>query len=135
MENSISYLNNKKITAQEMSILFQSSGIHRPIDDMKRLSAMIENASIIWTAWDDDKLVGVARALTDFSYACYLSDLAVDINYQKQGIGKTLINKIHGQIGPDVSLLLLSAPSAMSYYPKIQFENVDNAFLIKRKPF
>ncbi|WP_254066767.1 GNAT family N-acetyltransferase [Lactococcus raffinolactis] len=96
---------------------------------------MIENASIIWTAWDDNRLVGIARALTDFSYACYLSDLAVDINYQKQGIGKTLINKIRDQIGSDVSLLLLSAPSAMSYYSKTQFENVDNAFLIKRKPF
>ncbi|MGB4793306.1 MAG: GNAT family N-acetyltransferase [Lactococcus chungangensis] len=135
MEDSISYLNNKKITAQELSVLFQSSGIHRPTDDTKRLSTMIENASIIWTAWDDNRLVGIARALTDFSYACYLSDLAVDINYQKQGIGKTLINKIRDQIGSDVSLLLLSAPSAMSYYSKTQFENVDNAFLIKRKPF
>lgn len=135
MEDSISYLNNKKITAQELSVLFQSSGIHRPTDDTKRLSTMIENASIIWTAWDDNRLVGIARALTDFSYAWYLSDLAVDINYQKQGIGKTLINKIRDQIGSDVSLLLLSAPSAMSYYSKTQFENVDNAFLIKRKPF
>ncbi|MFZ1522312.1 MAG: GNAT family N-acetyltransferase, partial [Lactococcus raffinolactis] len=99
MEDSISYLNNKKITAQELSVLFQSSGIHRPTDDTKRLSTMIENASIIWTAWDDNRLVGIARALTDFSYACYLSDLAVDINYQKQGIGKTLINKIRDQIG------------------------------------
>ena len=135
MEDSISYLNNKKITAQELSVLFQSSGIHRPTDDTKRLSTMIENASIIWTAWDDNRLVGIARALTDFSYACYLSDLAVDINYQKQGIGKTLINKIRDQIGSDVSLLLLSAPSAISYYSKTQFENVDNAFLIKRKPF
>lgn len=132
MEDSISYLNNKKITAQELSVLFQSSGIHRPTDDTKRLSTMIENASIIWTAWDDNRLVGIARALTDFSYACYLSDLAVDINYQKQGIGKTLINKIRDQIGSDVSLLLLSAPSAMSYYSKTQFENVDNAFLFKR---
>lgn len=128
-EDSISYLNNKKITAQELPVLLQSSGIHRPTDDTKRLSTMIENASIIWTAWDDNRLVGITELLTDFSYACYLSDLAVDINYQKQGIGKTLINKIRDQIGSDVSFIkLLSVLSAMSYYSKTQFENVDNAF-------
>jgi len=38
------------------------------------------------TAWHEDKLIGVARSITDFHYACYLSDLAVYKEYQKQGI-------------------------------------------------
>ncbi|KRN26878.1 GNAT family N-acetyltransferase [Liquorilactobacillus mali] len=132
----ITYSNNKEITAKQLATLFANSGIHRPIEDLPRLEKMIRNASVIWTAWDNkQELVGVARAITDFSYACYLSDLAVDKKYQRQGIGKRLVEELTKQIGPDVSLVLLAAESAMSYYPKLQFENVDNAFLKRRRAF
>lgn len=136
MANKIYFSNEKAITAEELSRIFLASGIqHRPVSDLKRLNTMLENSNMLWTAWDDSKLVGVARALTDYSYACYLSDLAVDASYQKQGIGHTLIQKVREEIGPDVSLLLLSAPSAIAYYQKNQFKHVNNAFLIKRRPF
>lgn len=71
--------------------------------------------------------------MTDFSYCCYLSDLAVDKDYQKKGIGKTLIDKISEIIGEEVALILLSAPNAMGYYPKVGFEKIDNGFIIRRK--
>lgn len=71
----IAYTNKKKISADQLAELFISSGIHRPINDLPRLQKMLANADILWTAWDADKLVGIARALTDFSYACYLSAL------------------------------------------------------------
>jgi len=129
----IEYSNEKKISAEELSRVFKLSGINRPVDDLDRLKTMIDNASIIWTAWDNKKLIGVARALTDFSYACYLSDLAVVEDHQKQGIGNTLVEKLLSQIGPDVSLLLLAAPSALNYYPKLHFENITTAFLKKRR--
>ncbi|KRL01152.1 GNAT family N-acetyltransferase [Liquorilactobacillus capillatus] len=131
----ITYTNKRKITPHELAQLFRESGIHRPVNDLPRLKTMLENADILWTAWDNDKLVGVARALTDFSYACYLSDLAVAKVYQKQGIGHTLIEKLHLQLGPDVSLVLLAAASALEYYPKVDFERIDNAFLRRRRPF
>ena len=94
-----------------------------------------DEADILWTAWDGERLVGVARALTDYAYACYLSDLAVDAACQRQGIGKTLVAHLQAQIGADVALILLAAANAMDYYPKIGFEALDNGFIIRRRPF
>ncbi len=129
----IVYKYNKPVTADEVIQVFKKSGIRRPIDQKERIQKMIDNANLIITAWDGTKLVGIARALTDFSYCCYLSDLAVDQDYQKRGIGKTLIECIKEKISDEVALILLSAPEAMEYYPKIGFDPIDNGFIIRRK--
>jgi N-acetylglutamate synthase-like GNAT family acetyltransferase len=94
---------------------------------------MIDYADITISAWDNDKLVGTARAITDFSYCCYLSDLAVNKEYQNKGIGTKLVNILQEKIGDEVALLLLSSPIAMEYYPHIGFEKIDNGFKIPRK--
>src|SRR5260370_42285998 len=79
-------------------------------------------------------LVGVSRALTDFAYCCYLSDLAVDQAYQHKGIGKELIRLTHETAGEnDNTLLLLAAPAAAEYYPKIGMDRFTDCFIIKRK--
>jgi ribosomal protein S18 acetylase RimI-like enzyme len=132
-KQQITYKVNEYISPEELSTVFRNSGIKRPIDDLPRLQRMIENGDLLITAWDTDKLVGVARAITDFSYCCYLSDLAVDQHYQKQGIGKELIRLVQGQITEEVTLLLLSSPVAMDYYPRIGFDKVDNGYRILRK--
>lgn len=121
------------VTAEQLSDVFKKSGITRPVDDLPRLERMIEHADLLITAWDEQALVGVARAVTDFSYCCYLSDLAVNRNYQKRGIGKELVKLVQEQIGDEVMLLLLSAPAAMEYYPRIGFDKVENGFIISRK--
>lgn len=131
----ITYTNQKQLTAAQLASIFTSSGIHRPTTDSPRLQQMLDQADCLWTAWDDQRLVGVARALTDFSYACYLSDLAVAQDYQHQGIGRELVQQLKTEIGPDVALVLLAAPAAMTYYPKLEFEHIDNAFLQRRRPF
>ena len=129
----ISYKVNSKIEPHQLAELFQASGIRRPVDDLNRLKKMIDNSNLIVTAWDGEKLVGIARALTDYSYCCYLSDLAVDRTYQHQGIGHELVAEVQKLIGDESMLLLISAPEAMEYYPKIGFDIIDNAFLIPRK--
>ncbi|GHH99645.1 GNAT family N-acetyltransferase [Neobacillus kokaensis] len=129
----IEYKLNTTITPEELSQLFKVSGIKRPADDLPRLQKMIDNADLTFTAWDQEKLVGIARAITDFSYCCYLSDLAVDQNYQKSGIGKELVRLLQEEIGEEVTLLLLSSPTAMEYYPRIGFEKAENGFKIMRK--
>jgi predicted N-acetyltransferase YhbS len=111
--------------------LYADSGLNRP-KDAARIARMYENSNLIVTAWEGGTLVGVSRALTDFSYCCYLSDLAVRPGYQRRGIGRELIRLTKERIGDEAMLLLLSAPAAMEYYPRVGMEKVDNGFLIKR---
>lgn len=108
----------------------------RPLDDPARVARMCKNANLIVTARDrSGLLVGVARSVTDFALCCYLSDLAVDVAWQKRGIGRELTERTRQAAGgEEVMLLLLSAPAAMAYYPKIGFERMDNAFAIRFKP-
>ncbi|MGG1292854.1 GNAT family N-acetyltransferase [Bacillus smithii] len=129
----IVYKYNEPVKAEDVIQVFRNSGITRPIGQKERIQKMLDHANLILTAWDHNRLVGIARALTDFSYCCYLSDLAVDKDYQKSGIGKELIERIREIIGEEVALILLSAPSAMDYYPKVGFDKVDNGFIIRRK--
>jgi predicted N-acetyltransferase YhbS len=130
---SITYRINNTIKAEELSLVFKASGIKRPSDDLQRLQRMLNNADIVISAWDNNKLIGIARSITDFSYCCYLSDLAVDMEYQKKGIGKRLVELTQSEIGDEVAFLLLSSPIAMEYYPHIGFEKIENGFRISRK--
>lgn len=130
---TIHYEESRKITAEELANVFSKSGIRRPVEDLPRLQKMIDQADITVTAWDGRRLVGIARAITDFSYCCYLSDLAVDRDYQNQGIGKELVRRVHERLGEEISLILLASPIAMDYYPKIGFQKIQNGYIIPRK--
>ncbi|WP_169082894.1 GNAT family N-acetyltransferase [Paenibacillus sp. PL91] len=129
----IRYENSKALSASDLSQVFANSGIKRPFQDLERMQKMIDNADIILSAWDGDKLVGVARAITDYAYCCYLSDLAVDRDYQRLGIGKQLVDSLRESLGAEVSLVLLSAPAAVEYYPRIGFTHTDKCFFIARE--
>jgi len=104
-------------------------GERRPVDDFKRITEMCKNANLIVAARLDGKLIGVARSITDFTYCTYLSDLAVDKDYQKSGIGKRLIEETKKQT-PQAKLILLSAPAAIDYYPKIGMKKHDYCFIL-----
>lgn len=112
--------------------VYDSSGIRRPTVDSERIAKMYANSNLVISAWSNDKLIAIARSITDFCFACYLSDLAVKKEYQKEGIGKKLIELTKKEIGNKTALILLSAPLAMKYYPKIGFDEIKNGFIIKR---
>ncbi|WP_199560825.1 GNAT family N-acetyltransferase [Mucilaginibacter hurinus] len=105
-------------------------GERRPVDDLERINTMCRNADIIYTARHNGKLVGAARSVSDFSYCTYLSDLAVDAAYQHQGIGKKLIAETK-RLYPQALLILLAAPAAEQYYPKIGMERHNHCFLLR----
>lgn len=120
-------------TPEEIIDLYDSSGLVRPTNDPERIDNMYRHSNLVITAWEGSLLVGVSRALTDFYYCCYLSDLAVRKEYQKEGIGKRLVQLTKETIGDRCMLLLLAAPSAMDYYPRIGMDTVTNGFIIKRE--
>jgi len=106
----------------------------RPMDHPEALRGMLEHADIILTARDDGRLVGIARSVTDYHLCVYLSDLAVDVNYQGRGIGRELIRLTHEAAGLHATLLLLAAPGARSYYPHIGMTQHDSCWIIPGKP-
>ena len=128
----VTYREGEALDAAEVAALFDDSGIRRPTHDLPRIAAMFAHANLVISARQGERLVGVARALTDFSYCCYLSDLAVARDLQRAGVGRELVRRVRERIGPQSMLLLLSAPEAMEYYPRLGFERVDNAFLVRR---
>ena len=130
---NIKFKTNVKLRTEDIISLFKDSGINRPTQEPARIRKMFDEANLIISAWNGTELIGVARSLTDFCYCCYLSDLAVKKEFQKSGIGKTLIELTQQAIGENCMLLLLAAPEAMEYYPKIGFEKVANGYTIKRK--
>ena len=119
----------RAITAPELASVFARSGISRRTHDLALMQKMVDSADLTITAWDGELLVGVSRSLTDFCAMCYLADLAVDRAYQKQGIGDRLVAATREAVG-NIRLLLLAAPSAMTYYPKIGLAPANNAFMI-----
>jgi len=130
----LSFQDNAGCTAVEVAELFRSSGIRRPIDDLERIQRMIAYADEILTVRDGSKLVGIVRAVTDYAYCCYISDLAVDRDYQGMGIGRQLIERLKKKLGEEeIQYVLTSAPKAVGFYEKIGFERADKAFVIKRK--
>ena len=108
-------------------------GERRPINGIQRLECMLRNADLIVTARLGDRLVGMARAITDFAYCCYLSDLAVDVRWQGQGIGRELMRRTREAAGGEkITMLLLSAPAVMGYYPKAGLTKYENCFGVPR---
>ena len=103
-------------------------GERRPLDDSACIEGMLKNADLLVTAWDGEQLVGIARSVTDFSYCCYLSDLAVDEAYQKQGIGRRLIRETEKALAQTCKIILLAAPQAVDYYPHIGFTRHPSAW-------
>ena len=140
----VNYQINSPITPfQFIEVLKKCSlGERRPIDSPFVMKGMLDNANLLVTAWvseaheeavndseSNKTLIGVARCVTDFSYCCYLSDIAVDEAYQNQGIGKSMIKKIEQQLPPSCKIILLSAPQASEYYPKIGFTKHESAWV------
>lgn len=121
--------NNLSHDEFKMLLIKSTLGNRRPIEDKARLTSMVENSNLIITARHKEQLVGVSRSITDFIYCTYLSDLAVDKAFQKKGIGKELI-RLTKKETPEAKLILLSAPNAENYYPKIGMKQFKQCYII-----
>jgi GNAT superfamily N-acetyltransferase len=129
----IIYRSDVKPTLKQAITLHRhcSLGERRPLTDTARFQAMLDNANLVITAWHDEKLIGIARCLTDFVYITYLADLAADENYQRQGIGKQLIKEVKNNTGKSCSITLLAAPQSVDYYAYIGFNAHPSAWILR----
>lgn len=129
----IQYQQETDLTPEEfISVLNRSTlGERRPVSEPERITLMLKHASLVITARDDGKLIGVARSLTDFSFCTYMSDLAVDEAYQRQGIGKELIRHTKS-LTPKAKLILLAAPKAVDYYPHIGMTRHEFCYILDK---
>jgi ribosomal protein S18 acetylase RimI-like enzyme len=127
----IKYSIDQNLSVEEFKevLIASTLGERRPINEPDRLAKMLEHGNLIITARHDKKLIGVSRSLTDYLFCTYLSDLAVDRNYQRQGIGKELIRRTK-IAAPRAKLILLSAPAAIGYYPKIGMSQHEYCFYL-----
>lgn len=130
---SITYRAGNDLDLDAVIALYRATtlGVRRPIDDRETMRAMIAHANLIVTAWDADQLVGISRSMTDFAYVAYLADLAVRESHQARGIGTELIRQTRGRLGPRANIVLLAAPMAVDYYPKIGFTRHDSAWMLR----
>ncbi|MER9234912.1 GNAT family N-acetyltransferase [Mesorhizobium sp. M0622] len=124
-------------TAEFRRVLVESGlGANRPVDDESRLRAMLARAGLVLTARLDapgKPLVGVARGVTDFSWVCYISELAVSVSAQGLGIGKGLMDEARRQLGPSVAISLISMPDAVGFYERIGMTRMPDAFWFGRE--
>ena len=128
----IEYRINCTITGEQFIDILRRSSLaeRRPVNDRACIESMLKNANLLVSAWRKSQLVGVARSVTDFTYCCYLSDLAVDKEFQKSGIGRRLIAATQGALGSQCTIILLAAPAAVDYYPHLGFEHHPQAWVL-----
>ncbi len=131
---NIEYKINEPVSTDQFIELLREStlGERRPVEDRECMEGVINNSNLVISAWDGEKLIGIARSMTDFHYACYLSDLAVGKKYQNGGIGKELQIITQEQLGSKCKLILIAAPSANSYYEHIGFTNNQRCWVLER---
>jgi GNAT superfamily N-acetyltransferase len=125
----ITYRTGNDIDLGAMIELYVASGIRRPTDDRARMEGMLGRANLVITAWDGDLLVAMARSLSDFVYVTYLSDLVVRDSHQREGIGKELIRRTQ-QAAPLAKIVLLAAPMAREYYPRVGMTQHPSAWFL-----
>jgi GNAT superfamily N-acetyltransferase len=130
--NNVHFIYGNDLELDRVIDLYHASmlGEGRPVNDREIMSNMLRHANLVVTAWEADLLIGIARTLTDFGYVGYLSDLAVRVAYQRQGVGIQLIQKTRDKMGPESMLVLLAAPKAVDYYPTIGFTKHNSAWVL-----
>lgn len=132
---TVTYQLEPALSADEFIDVLRRSTLaeRRPVDDRERMDTMLRNADVIVTARVGGVLVGISRAVTDFAYCTYLSDLAVDVGHQGKGIGRELIRRTHDAAGRQTTLVLVAAPKAETYYPHIGMTQRPSCWTLPRE--
>jgi GNAT superfamily N-acetyltransferase len=132
--SAVRYALEPDLSADEFIRVLEASGLaeRRPVADRGRIETMLRNSNVIVTARAGARLIGVSRAIADFGFCCYLSDLAVDRAHQRRGFGRALIERTWDAAGRETTLILLAAPAAVDYYPHIGMRRHEHCYVYDR---
>lgn len=118
------------LTPARIATLYRRAPLLRNTDNPERLWAAFEASSLVLTVWESDRIVGLARVLTDGVQTAVLCDLAVEPDVQGAGIGKRLIDEILTRL-PGVELILRDSTLSAGFYERLGFQAVQNAWVLQ----
>lgn len=99
----------------------------------EKLRKTFENSQLVCFAWDGDALVGLARALSDHVAWSIIYDLCLLPEYQRQGLGKRIMQAMLGRLTtPNVQLH--SVPEMMVFYERLGFRKMRTAMVLPADP-
>lgn len=129
----IIYKLNAPMSLEQFVEVLEKSGLakHRPMAELETIQGMLANSNLVLSAWHDEKLIGIARCITDFHDVCYLSDLAVDAYYQKHGIGTQLQRQVKNQLKGPCQLIVKSVPEANDYFPARGYQQASDNWVLQ----
>lgn len=127
----ITYHFNKPVVAQDVANLYSAAQLSRPVDDLSRIEQMYAGSNLVWSAWDNNQLIGVLRGWSDGAFNGFICDLAVHPDYQKQGLGKELLERAR-TMNDRVQLLLRASLIAENYYAHLGWQKIDNGWFYPR---
>ena len=131
-KSNVKYTIGNELSLDSFLSVYRRStlGKRRPVEDLECMRQMLDNADLIVSAWVGDELIGISRTITDFCYVAYLSDLAVDVRYQKMGVGREMLRRTRAELGSQVTIVLLAAPAAREYYGRVGFEKHESSWVL-----
>jgi ribosomal protein S18 acetylase RimI-like enzyme len=129
---SITYSADERPDVGRIVELYRAARLGRPVDDPHRIARMYDGSSLVLTACDATRLVGILRGWTDGAFDGYVCDLAVDPEYQKQGVGRELL-RICVARSPDVQWVLRASVIAADYYAHLGWERIENGWFWGRE--
>lgn len=116
-------IDQRQLNQADVLALYQAVGWNMYTRDLKKLERAIAQSLSVLGAYDGDQLVGLIRAVGDGETILFIQDLLVLPSYQRQGIGRQLVDALVDQF-PQVRqrvLLTDDQPQTRAFYENIGF--------------
>ncbi len=129
----INYINTKNIDISELMMFLLTYATWKISKEINHHITAINNTTCLITAWDDGKIIGTARSLSDCARWATIVDVLVHPNYRNQGIGKKIIEELLECPEMKVRTVYLATENQESFYNKLGFQSIKGncTYLIK----
>ena len=120
--------NYKTINWQELSNLYKIAPLgDKPVELLK---TVFTNSKFTFFVYENDKLIGVGRALADGADSAYLCDIAIHPDYQGLGLGKAITQKLLDSVKGYNKIILFASIGKDSFYEKLGFAKMTTAMAV-----